>query len=306
MRQVFHGPPLILMNASLLKNTAVEHRLTRRVPWLARIMGIGLAINLAPQATANWLSSFVAPDINIVAVTDMTDAGRTYPHASAEKPVYYMIVDAGQRNFGRGWAGEKAPSSRVALKWMMAAMAEQGYRLADDVHPPSQLFVFGWGMMQGGEDRPALHFLGGDKLDLKWEEQQYQGLISGHVLTTSRRLKLNGLADKVWQIAESNLFLGIVRSYTIDTATGGKAIQLWETRFACPSRGLDLSDAMPLMIKVAAANLGRESSVPTSVNASELTKARVDLGELKFLGTVPDSPKKSPDDAVTPGSNEAR
>lgn len=86
-----------------------------------------------------------------------------------------MIVDAGQRTFGRSWAGEKVPDSRVARKWMMAAMAEQGYRLADSAHPPTQLFVFGWGMMQGGETRPALYFLGGDKLDLKWEEQQSQG-----------------------------------------------------------------------------------------------------------------------------------
>jgi hypothetical protein len=234
----------------------------------------------------------------------MTDEGRTYPHASAEKPVYYMIVDAGQRPFGRSWAGEKVPHSRVALKWMMAAMAEQGYRLADDAHQPTQLFVFGWGMMEVGADRPALQFLGGDKLDLKWEEQQYQGILSGHVLTTNRRLGLHGLNDKVWQIAESNLFLGIVRSYTIATATGGKPVELWETRFACPSRGLDLADAMPLMIKVAAVNLGRESAVPVNVNASDALRGRVDLGELKILGTEPDTPKKpSPNELQKSGSN---
>src|SRR5436305_2015607 len=62
-----------------------------------------VAMICAPRATANWLSSFVAQDIDIVSVTDMTDEGRAYPHASPEKPVYYMIVDAGQRTFGRSW-----------------------------------------------------------------------------------------------------------------------------------------------------------------------------------------------------------
>ena len=103
-----------------------------------------------PFASADWLSSFFARDIDVVTVTDMTDIGRTYVHATPEKPVYYMIVDAGQRTFGRAWAGESVPKSRVALKWMMTAMAEQGYRLADDSHPPTQLFVFGWGMMRAG------------------------------------------------------------------------------------------------------------------------------------------------------------
>jgi hypothetical protein len=270
-----------------------------RINWFSRAIGLGLALITAIAGRANWLSSFVAQDVDIISVTDMTDEGRTYPHASVGKPVYYMIVDAGQRPFGRTWAGEKAPDSRTALKWMMAAMAEQGYRLADDAHPPTQLFVYGWGMMEGSADRPALQFLGGDKLDLKWEEQQYQGILSGHVATTSMRLKLHGLSDKVWQIAEGNLFLGIVRSYTIGTAHGGKAIELWETRFACPSRGLNLTDAMPLMIKVAAANLGRESTVPVNVNASDALRGHVDLGELKILGTGPD-PQKEPAANDTP------
>lgn len=260
---------------------------------LSRVLGLGIALIFLSPAHANWLSSFMAPEVDIVSVTDMTDVGRSYPHASPTNPVYYMIIDAGKRPFGRSWAGEKVPSSRTALKWMMDAMAEQGYRLADENHPPTQLFVFGWGMLQGGADRPALQFLGGDKLDLQWEEQQYAGILSGQFLNTSRRMKLHGLAEKVWEIAESNLFLGVVRSYTIDTATGAKAVQLWETRFACPSRRLDMTDAMPLMIKVAAANLGRESKVPVNVNASDLVKGRVDLGELKFLGTVSDSEKKA-------------
>jgi hypothetical protein len=254
----------------------------------SRIIGLSIAIGLAPYIQANWLSSLTAPDIDIVAVTDMTDQGRVYPHASAEKPVYYMIVDAGERTFGRSWAGEKVPAPPVALKWMMGAMAQQGYRLADDAHPPTQLFVFGWGMIQGGESRPALHFLGGDKLDLKWEEQQYTGILSGHVLTTSRQLKLHGLAEKVWELAVNDLFLGVVRSYNIETATGGKPLLLWETRFGCPSRGLYMVDAMPLMIKVAAANLGRESKIPVNVDASDELHGHVELGELKSLGMEPD------------------
>jgi hypothetical protein len=146
-------------------------------------------------------------------------------------------------------------------------------------------------MMQGGIDRPALKFLGGDKVDLMWEQEQPGGMVDPRVLL--RGMKRMGIAGKVWDIAESDLFLTVVRSYTMDSLHSPKVTLLWETRFACPATGLAMTDAMPLMIKVAAANLGRESKLPVSVNASEVFKGRVDLGELKFLGTEP-GPKTAP------------
>lgn len=242
------------------------------------------------------LKKFFHRDVEVITVTDMTDAGRAYPQATPAQPVYYMIIDLGEENFGPSWAGEKLPTSHVVRRWMMAALAEQGYRLADDQHPPTQLFVFAWGMMRGGIDRPALKFLGGDKVDLMWEQEpQITGMLDPRVLT--RSLQRSGIAGEVWDTAEHDLYLGLIRSYTMDSLKAEKTTLLWETRFACPSTGLNFLGAMPLLVKAAALNVGRETVKPVSVNATEQFIGRVELGDLKVIGTEPATgtpPPKAP------------
>lgn len=252
-----------------------------------------LLFGLVPHTRADLWSTFFPRDIEVITVTDMTDLGRTYPNATPARPVYFMIVNLGEKYFARSWAGERTPKSREALKWMMEAMAKQGYLLANDQHPPTQLFVFCWGMLQGGSSRPALKFLGGEKVDLMWEQEENGGFgsknggfVNSRVLL--RGLQRTGIAGKVWDIAEEDLFIGIVRSYTMDSLKKEhEAELLWETRFGCPSTGFWMTEAMPQMIKAAALNLGRETKMPISVNASDALKGRVDYGELKIMGTVP-------------------
>ena len=259
----------------------------------------------APSSRADWLDKLFPHDIDVITVTDMTEAGRAMPTASLHQPVYYMIVNLGERSFGSSWAGEKPPKAREALKWMMEAMSGQGYRLADELHPPTQLFVYGWGMIQGGTARPALKFLGGDKADLMWEQEQYGGFINPRVLL--RGMQRMGVVGKLWDMAESDLFLGIVRSYTMDSLKAEKPVLLWETRFGCPASGFWMRDAMPLMIKAAALNFGRETPMPVNVNASDVFGGRVDYGELKIMGTVPAAEKdRPPNENHAPTTSEAR
>lgn len=283
-------------------------RLARRLParsshagWIARVIARGaipfVILGWSPRASAGFWSKVLSHDVDVITVTDMTEAGQAYPNATPANPVYYMIIDVGERPFGRTWAGEKIPGHRTALKWMMGALAEQGYRLADEQHPPTQLLVYGWGMMQGGPERPALKFLGGDKVDLMWEQDQIGGFINARVLL--RNMQRVGITGKVWDLAESDLFLGIVRSFSMDSLKGPKTTLLWETRFACPALGLYLDTTMPLMIKAAAVNLGRETNKPVNLNATDAFKGHVDLGELKILGTA-ETEKNRPDPAPKP------
>lgn len=237
--------------------------------------------------------TFLHHDVEVITVTDMTEAGRAYPTASRTAPVYYMIIDLGEENFGPSWAGEKLPTPHVVRRWMMAALAEQGYRLADDLHPPTQLFVFAWGMMRGDKSRPALGFIGGEKADLMWEQApQIGGMVSPRVLL--RNFQRSGIAGEIWDTAEHDLYLGLVRSYSMDSLKGDKTTQLWETRFACPATGLNFGEAMPQLIKVAALNVGKETLLPVSINATDQFSGQVDIGELKVIGTEPPTGKPEP------------
>jgi hypothetical protein len=232
---------------------------------------------------ADFLQKFLHKDVDVITVTDVTEAGKTYAPATPSRPVRYKMIYVGETAFGRTWAGESIPSKKATIRWMIQAMKAQGYLLADEGHPPEQLFVFGWGMLAGGEGRPALGFLGGGKVNLMWEnEPQYGGFVNPNVLR--RGMIRMGIAGKVWDIAESNLFMGVVRSYTLDSETAPKVTKLWETRFACPATGLAFDETMPSLIKAASLNFGRETTKPVSLNADDYFGGRVDFGEFKVLG----------------------
>ncbi len=240
---------------------------------------------------------FLQKDVDVITVTDMTEAGRACPVPTPDKPVRYKLVYIGQVNFGRAWAGETLPTKQNTIDWIMAALKTQGYLLADEVHPPEQLFVFGWGMLEGGIGRPALAFLGGDKVNLMWEQQQYGGSVDPRVLL--RGPIRMGVAGKVWDFAESPLFMGVVRSFTIDSLDAAHPVgKLWETRFACPATGLAFNETMPLLIKAAAPNFGRETQKPVSLNATDAFGGTVNLHELEILGEekrAPAGPNLVPD-----------
>ena len=258
----------------------------------------------APFLRAGFWENFSSHDVDVITVTDMTDAGRVYPTAAPDKPIYYMIYDLGECNFGRTWGGEKTPKPSQARQWMMTAMTQQGYRLADDQHPPTQFFVFGWGMLAGGSERPALKFIGGDKVGLMWEQEQRGGFVDARALF--RAMQRRGIAGKVWDIAESDLYLGIVRSYSMESIKAEKPVLLWETRFGCPSMGLWMKEAMPMMIKAAAVNLGRETTTPVNLNASDEFGGRVDFGALKVIGTEPGTGTKPQSDKPAPPPTDAQ
>lgn len=248
------------------------------------VIGAVSLLSIGPATVrASILGEFMHRDIDVITVTDVTDAGRAYPPATSAKPVRYMLVYVGLTNFGPVWAGESIPPKKEVLKWMVGALRTQGYLLADQQHPPQQLLVFGWGMLAGNKDRAALGFLGGDKVNLMWEQEQGHSMHSNVLLRGLIRL---GVAGKVWDIAEDNLFLGVVRSFTMDSLDSPKTTQLWETRFACPSTGLAFDETMPHLIKAAAVNFGRETTLPVNVNTSE-RNGHVKLGEMKFLEADP-------------------
>lgn len=264
-------------------------------PWICRPFRLGSSalcatlLLLASPVIAQTsfqkaVKSFLHKDVDVITVTDVTEAGRAYTPATPARPVYYKMVYFGYTLFGgtRIWAGESIPSNKDVMHWMIKAMETQGYLLADAAHPPEQLFIFSWGMMEGGKGRPALGFLGGNKLNLMWEQVQYGGFVDPRVLV--RGIIRTGVAGKVWDIAESDLFLGAVRSFTLDALDSPNPTLLWETRFACPATGLAMDKAMPLLVTAAAMNLGRETEKPVSFNATEAFSGKVVFGDFKVLG----------------------
>jgi hypothetical protein len=234
----------------------------------------GLIVLASPRLHAGWWSAFQSNnDLDVITVTDVTAAGKLVPAATPQAPVYYMILNLGERHFGPDWTGEKMPAPIRAMRLLEQRLAAQGYRLADRQHPPTQLFVYAWGLLSGNQGRQALHFLGAEKTDLRW-----QLMFPG---TTP--LARTGLADQIWEMASDDLFLCVLRSYTVDSLRGPKTTLLWETRIASPSIGFSFRDSLPLMLRAAAPHFGRDTATPVAVDASTSYHVQVIMGELRVI-----------------------
>ena len=234
----------------------------------------------------DWL--FPKHDVQIVAVTDTTPAGAKFPQASPAKPIYYQGVSAGFRDFGGIVAGEKIPPKEEVVKTITTVLAKRGYLPADAKHPPSILLLWTWGTMNtdmdySGDDgsgrqlnqRQLLRFMGGYKL----------GLVSKEPNSLADDMMQPGVmfrdadSDLLYSLATEDLYVIALSAYDFEAATRKQKTLLWMTKISCPSIGLNLTEALPAMMVLAAPHIGRETARPVSVKAEDKFKPDVKIGD---------------------------
>ena len=99
-----------------------------------------------------WSLSFLPvglqrnPKVDYTIYTEMTDAGRAYPTPSIENPTYYISHAMSQHDAGDSAGGAKDIPYQKIQQILNTSLASNGYRPADASHPPSQVFIFAWGM----------------------------------------------------------------------------------------------------------------------------------------------------------------
>jgi len=86
------------------------------------------------------------PKVDYTIFTEMTDAGRALPSPSFENPVYYISHAMSQRDAGDASGGAKDIPYQKIQQILNTSLASNGYRPSDAQHPPSQVFIFAWGM----------------------------------------------------------------------------------------------------------------------------------------------------------------
>jgi hypothetical protein len=267
---------------------------------------------------ANGVLDWLLPhhDVEVITVTDVTPAGALHPAISPQNPVYYVAVNAGYQDFGGIIAGDKVPAPQDMIRTIVRVLAKQGFLPADDRHPPTELIIFAWGslypyrMPTGNPDLPSpqlnryamMRFLGGDKL----------GLVSKHpdpwldqMLETGLTIRSSS-AEAIANAATDDLYVGVLAGYEFPIANPKRPTMLWRTKISCPSRGLAMADTLPTMLKIAGPYIGRETTKPVWVNASDKFKAHVEIGpatveeyiesgRLPVFDSKPDAKKRTRD-----------
>jgi hypothetical protein len=249
---------------------------------------------LVPAALAGGFIDFLLPrpELQAITVTDVTPAGLQLRQASPASPLYYVAVSAGYREFGGIIAGEHMISRQLANDTMLKTLAKRGYLPAAPNQRPDLVLVWTWGtmnverpfLMPNGysptiNDRRILRFLGGDKLGLT---SKYADAFPELSLSTGL-LYVGGNARNFIDASSDNYFVAVIAAYDIHVSDLKHSQLLWSTRISCPSRGFWLPDAFPGMPAIAGPYIGRETTKPVWVRATEQFKPEVRLGDLKVV-----------------------
>jgi hypothetical protein len=253
-----------------------------------------LFCTLVPAASAGGLLDFLQRnnELQVVTVTDTTPNGALLRPASPANPVFYLAVSTGSHDFGGVIAGDKQPTSREVAATITKVLAKQGYLPATDLHPPTLLLLWTWGTMNtetfngSGElaniqvnREQLLRFMGADKLGLVSRTPNsfpMEMLLPGLSITSSDAQALNDLA-------QDNLYVAAIGAYDYQAAVRNESKLLWKTKISCPSRGHWMPEVLPSMLAIAGPYIGRETSRPVLVSASDKFKPDIRIGNATLV-----------------------
>lgn len=258
------------------------------------LFAFALAISLlTPSARAGFFDFLLKRDVQVIAVTDMTPEGALIRHPTPENPQYYMAISAGYREFGGIIAGEKSPPSKEVIQLMTTVLAKQGYKLATNKNPPQLIIVYTWGTLNPDpfitpytephlapvmNMQQMLKFLGAYKV------RGLADYVNPDIPKVAGLSYLDPDARDLYDIAHEDLYIIALSAYDFASAARSKDKRLlWRTKISAPSRGLWLPEVLPTMLSIAAPHIGRETTKPVWINASDRYKPDIRIGEPRVV-----------------------
>lgn len=269
-----------------------------------------------------WTFSFLPvglqrnPEIDYTIITEMTDDGRKLPAPSFDKPVYYISHSVGQRDVGDSYGGTKTIQYNYLEKQLGNALASNGYRLADETHPATQLLFIAWGMhnkIDNTDDDSAdsadsgdgevstgagvasfdnsmvqnllsrAKIVGGQKFAGEFARALSEQLVWTSNLNANGPLKRFAERDDitealVYEIMNECYYL-LVTSLDVDALKQNRKKILWTTKISTTSQGIAFESTLPNMISNGAYYFGREMSGPDIIRKRAYKRGSVDIGE---------------------------
>ena len=244
---------------------------------------------LAPVFSSAGILDFLFSknELEAVTVTDMTRQGALRRLPTPENPVYFEAISAGFRGLGGAKAGEKPIAREVVNETMLKVLAKQGYLPAGPNRQPDLILAWAWGTynvqrspfsnLQVNHHAMA-RFLGGEKVGFG---STFDNAFPELSLTTG--LVRGGDMDHLADVARDDLYIAIVSAYDVKLADPKTPVLLWTTRISTPARGYWLPEALPAMLVMAAPHIGRETTKPVWVRATEAFRPEVHLGDPTIL-----------------------
>ncbi|WP_404425135.1 hypothetical protein [Nibricoccus sp. IMCC34717] len=237
---------------------------------------------LALPATAPAFEWFPRVEGNVVVVTDVTEAGRKFTPPTPQAPVFFKGLSLGNK-LG-SIPGDREPDVKKLTAFATKLLAKQGYVGSfDDTHPASLFLVLQWGYIR--DSREQLWFLGYNPFD-DIGYQPNPNMLGPEVLLRNMR---NSTVETILDLADEPIYGLIITAFDYATVKTDKPIALWQTRIGFAAIGKSMQDALPKMLTVGAAQIGRASDKPIIRDADDYRKEAFEYGDLKV---VPDPVEK--------------
>jgi hypothetical protein len=239
------------------------------------------AVGVAARADLRTWMYPAEPDV--IANTDVLDSTASTP--APGKPVYYVPVSRGYRDFGFPLAGEKVPDPAGVLPVITKILDTQGYKVATPEHAPAIMILYCWGTFHRSPDPYAhsntvemLEFLGANKVGVQTDRrsQAFPALSPGLTTMSSDASTLEGFLPH-------GMYVITFWAFDFSQAMQGVAKVLWKTNISASTRGFSLPEVLPTMLTVSAPLIGRETKRPLRIDVGKHYKPTVEFGPLKVI-----------------------
>lgn len=234
------------------------------------------------------------PDVLVVADVLTKEKDSILP--TKEKPVYYFLLGGKEVNLGAIYAGIPPPDPVKIRAAIVEALASRGFIQTQVGGPiPQIVIIYTWG--EANLDTQELS---------ETDPDTGEASTSTFVWNSREIFQLVGLykaENHLMGSSEVEIFNDAVnsdRGYIFIAALDTKAYLakknklLWRTRISIDTHRTFLMENIQMMLASAAPYFGRDVERPVFVDEDMRNTAGVELGELKFLGVVPENevPKK--------------
>lgn len=292
---------LIGLGKSAREHKPGEMRLRLTVA-VAGVVGAGFvarAFNLLPRAFQK------NPNIGFSVITEYTDEGRKVGLATAARPQYYVLLNAGYSGAGDASAGERPPTFPALAHQLVTALAATGYRPAAPGHPPTLAIACRYGYFNEFElstvPSPLLDANGNPQQpepgNAPLDDAQLVNLVQRASLVGGQRFamafaramgshtlnqfranpKNDRLVGMILQGEGGNLYYVIASAYDFAAAQRNEQHLLWRTKISTEAQGLEMDDALPTLVAQAAPYFGRDMSEAAELN-TRLLHGHVEIG----------------------------
>jgi hypothetical protein len=232
-----------------------------------------LAAVACTTARADWLSAWFHEAPDVVANTDVFD--HNAPAPAPGKPVYYLAVSGGFRDFGWPMPGEQIPDSAGVLRMVTKILEGQGYKMAPAGRIPDIIILYSWGTLYRNPDPYAPNTFVPEML-------KFLGTYKASVVPGAPNMFQPQLED-LGALVPHGIYVMTFHAYEFAAAQKGVVKPLWKTNISNSTRGFYLPEILPTMLTVAAPLIGRETKHPVWTHREKRYEPRVEIGPLKVI-----------------------